>query len=95
VHVARGSITANGHALQAGDAIGLVGEPQLVLEQGSGAEVLVFDLAAVIRRLTLSASPPESSRRSSTMSKIAVVFHSGYGHTAKKWREAVADGAGR
>ena len=46
VHVARGAITANGHALQAGDAIGLVDEPQLNLAQGTGAEVLVFDLAA-------------------------------------------------
>ncbi len=46
VHVARGSITANGQALQAGDAMGLEGEAQLRLEQGSGAEVLVFDLAA-------------------------------------------------
>jgi quercetin 2,3-dioxygenase len=46
VHVARGSITANGQALQAGDAIGLVGEPVLTLSQGQGAEVLVFDLAA-------------------------------------------------
>jgi redox-sensitive bicupin YhaK (pirin superfamily) len=45
VHVARGAITANGHALQAGDAIGLAGEPQLTLEKGSDAEVLVFDLA--------------------------------------------------
>ncbi len=46
VHVARGSITANGHALQAGDAIGLEGEAELRLGQGRGAEVLVFDLAA-------------------------------------------------
>jgi hypothetical protein len=46
VHVARGSITANGEALQAGDAIGLVGEPVLTLSHGQGAEVLVFDLAA-------------------------------------------------
>jgi len=46
VQVLRGSITASGHALQTGDAIGLVGEPQLVLAKGSGAEVLVFDLAA-------------------------------------------------
>ena len=45
VHVARGRITANGQELQAGDAIGLVDEAQLVLENGSGAEVLVFDLA--------------------------------------------------
>lgn len=46
VHVARGSINANGQALQAGDAIGLEGEAQLVLDKGSDAEVLVFDLAA-------------------------------------------------
>ena len=46
VHVARGSISANGQLLQAGDAMGLVSEPQLRLEQGSRAEVLVFDLAA-------------------------------------------------
>ena len=46
VHVARGSIRANGQALQTGDAIGLEGEPQLVLDQGSDAEVLVFDLAS-------------------------------------------------
>ncbi len=46
VHVARGAITANGQALQAGDAMGLEGEAQLTLENGSDAEVLVFDLAA-------------------------------------------------
>ena len=46
VHVARGAVRANGQALQAGDAIGLVDEPQLSLDQGQGAEVLVFDLAA-------------------------------------------------
>jgi len=45
VHVARGSITANGQQLQAGDALGLEAEPQLVLAQGNAAEVLVFDLA--------------------------------------------------
>jgi quercetin 2,3-dioxygenase len=45
VHVARGSVVANGHALTAGDALksdaGI-----LVLERGNGAEVLVFDLPA-------------------------------------------------
>ncbi len=46
VHVARGAITANGQALQAGDAIGLQDEPLLRLSQGQGAEVLVFDLTA-------------------------------------------------
>ena len=45
VHLARGALTVNGHALQAGDAMGLVGETQLSLGQGHGAEVLVFDLA--------------------------------------------------
>jgi len=45
VHLARGAITVNGQALVAGDAIGLVDEPQLTLAAGHGAEVLVFDLA--------------------------------------------------
>ena len=38
-------LTVNGRALQAGDAMGLVGETQLSLGQGQDAEVLVFDLA--------------------------------------------------
>ena len=45
VHVARGEISVNGHGLQAGDAIGLVDENRLQLNQGRDAEVLVFDLA--------------------------------------------------
>ena len=45
VHLARGLLTVNGQALQAGDALGLVGQTQLSLRQGQGAEVLVFDLA--------------------------------------------------
>ena len=45
VHLARGAITANGQALMAGDAIGLIDEPLLTLSAGQGAEVLVFDLA--------------------------------------------------
>jgi redox-sensitive bicupin YhaK (pirin superfamily) len=45
VHVARGEIEVNGHALSAGDAALLDGETQLRLSQGRGAEVLVFDLA--------------------------------------------------
>jgi quercetin 2,3-dioxygenase len=44
VHVARGSITANGNVLNAGDAIGLSDVSSLSLTQGQGAEVLVFDL---------------------------------------------------
>lgn len=45
VHVARGEVTVNGQPLSAGDAAKLVGETQVVLEQGRGAEVIVFDLA--------------------------------------------------
>ncbi len=45
VFVARGSITANAQTLQAGDALTLRDEAQLVLESGRQAEVLVFDLA--------------------------------------------------
>jgi len=45
VHVARGRVSANGQVLEAGDALKLTAETQLVLEQGADAEVLVFDLA--------------------------------------------------
>jgi hypothetical protein len=45
VHVARGEVEVNGHALTAGDAAMLQGEPQVALARGRGAEVLVFDLA--------------------------------------------------
>jgi redox-sensitive bicupin YhaK (pirin superfamily) len=45
LHVVRGRVTANGQALQAGDALQLRDEPALVLEQGEQAEVLAFDLA--------------------------------------------------
>jgi len=44
VHVARGSINANGNVLNAGDAIGLSDVSSLSLTEGQGAEVLVFDL---------------------------------------------------
>jgi redox-sensitive bicupin YhaK (pirin superfamily) len=44
VHVARGSITANGTRLEAGDALKLTDTEELTLQEGSGAEVLVFDL---------------------------------------------------
>ncbi len=44
VHVARGSLEANGVALGAGDGLGLTDEPHLRLEHGRDAEVLVFDL---------------------------------------------------
>ncbi|MBX3717441.1 MAG: pirin family protein [Burkholderiales bacterium] len=44
VHVARGEVTANGHPLVAGDALKLAGEPEIRLEKGRNAEVIVFDL---------------------------------------------------
>jgi len=44
VHVARGSVHANGTRLEAGDALKLTDIEALTLADGSGAEVLVFDL---------------------------------------------------
>ena len=44
VHVARGSITANGVALSTGDALKSTDTTHLELENGRDAEVLVFDL---------------------------------------------------
>ena len=46
VHVARGKVTANGEALDAGDALKLTDTPVLNLADGAAAEVLVFDLPA-------------------------------------------------
>lgn len=46
LHVARGEVRANGHALKAGDALKLEGEALLRIEGGQQAEVLFFDLAA-------------------------------------------------
>ena len=43
VHVARGRVTVNGHALQAGDAL-KTGQGMIEIEGGEQAEVLVFDL---------------------------------------------------
>ena len=45
VHVARGRVTVNGLALEAGDGLKLDSEPQFTLSEGNNAEVLVFDLA--------------------------------------------------
>jgi redox-sensitive bicupin YhaK (pirin superfamily) len=44
VHVARGSIEANGETLNAGDALQLTATKELELTNGRDAEVLVFDL---------------------------------------------------
>jgi quercetin 2,3-dioxygenase len=43
-HVARGSVRVNGKLLDAGDAAKMTDVGRLELSQGSGAEVLVFDL---------------------------------------------------
>ena len=44
VHVARGKVTVNGTPLEAGDAMKISSAGPVVLEQGAGAEVLLFDL---------------------------------------------------
>ena len=44
VHVARGNVTVNGAPLEAGDAMKISSAGPVVLEQGAGAEVLLFDL---------------------------------------------------
>lgn len=45
VHVARGTVNANGETLEAGDALKLTQAARLSLSDGKDAEVLVFDLA--------------------------------------------------
>jgi quercetin 2,3-dioxygenase len=44
VHVARGTVNANGETLEAGDALKLTQAERLTLSEGKDAEVLVFDL---------------------------------------------------
>ena len=44
VHLVRGSVTVNGHALQGGDALKIEGESALSIEGGVDAELLLFDL---------------------------------------------------
>jgi len=44
LHVARGSLTANGSALRGGDALQIVDGSRLSLSEARDAEVLVFDL---------------------------------------------------
>ena len=46
MHVARGSINANGVALNAGDALKLKDATKLELANGRESEVIVFDLPA-------------------------------------------------
>lgn len=45
LHVARGRLTANGQALEAGDALTYEGESSVALTAGQDAEVLLFDMA--------------------------------------------------
>jgi quercetin 2,3-dioxygenase len=45
VHLARGSLTVNGHPLVAGDAAKFTGESRFEFTDGRKAEVLLFDLA--------------------------------------------------
>lgn len=45
LHLARGSLVANGQALAAGDALMYVDENQVELGKGENAEVLLFDMA--------------------------------------------------
>ena len=44
VHVARGAVRVNGLRLETGDALKLGDVPEILLEQGENAEVLLFDL---------------------------------------------------
>ena len=44
VHVVRGTVSVNGQAVGAGDALRFEGEAALTIERGTGAELLVFDL---------------------------------------------------
>ena len=44
VHVARGRLSVDGEALEAGDALKASGTAEIVLEKGDKAEVLLFDL---------------------------------------------------
>ena len=44
VHVARGKVTVNGKALDAGDALKISGETAVAMDSGKDAEVLLFDL---------------------------------------------------
>ncbi len=44
VHVARGEVEVNGHALEAGDALKISGAADITLKNAKDAEVLLFDL---------------------------------------------------
>jgi redox-sensitive bicupin YhaK (pirin superfamily) len=44
LHLARGKLSVNGTPLEAGDAVKMSGVAEIALQQGAGAEVLLFDL---------------------------------------------------
>ncbi len=44
VHLIDGALTVNGHRIEAGDAVKIDGEHEVVLEQGRAAHALLFDL---------------------------------------------------
>ena len=48
LHVVRGAVQVNGRALSAGDALLYKDEPRVSIDHGKDAEVLVFDLSALI-----------------------------------------------
>jgi redox-sensitive bicupin YhaK (pirin superfamily) len=48
VHVVRGDVVVNAHALSAGDALKSRGG-ELLIERGNSAEVLVFDLPGTMQ----------------------------------------------
>jgi redox-sensitive bicupin YhaK (pirin superfamily) len=45
VHVAKGSVQVNGQSLGPGDAVAIEDERDVRIDQGKGAEVLLFDLS--------------------------------------------------
>lgn len=44
IHIARGAVQVNGHAVEQGDGIKIAKETQLEFTQGKNAEILLFDL---------------------------------------------------
>jgi len=65
VHVARGKVTANGQALDAGDALKVADAAELMLEKAKEAEVLLFDLHELVEdagRVLRARQPDEHAR---------------------------------
>jgi quercetin 2,3-dioxygenase len=57
VHVARGEVDVNGHALGAGDALKLAAGGRVSLARGRDAEVLLFDLPGNPESATTTPNP--------------------------------------